>query len=152
MKQAFSVRFLFAFLALFCVSQSAHADNQIDKVVFLAGQTPSRPGVPSVRQSGASVVGTVDFYPTAINLWFWTGSQWVFASGTNTSIQYSAADSQLYGRPVYRFAVSGMANGSFPLQVIDADFYNPSTRAWVKMSNTDGFVYLSNDRLTKPTF
>ena len=152
MKQAFSVHFLFAILALFCVLPSAQADNQIDKVVFLAGQTPALPGLPSVRQTGTSVVGTVDFYPSAINLWFWTGSQWVFASGTNTSIQYSAADSQLYGRPVYRFAVSGMANGSFSIQVIDADFYNPSTRSWVKMSTTDGFVYLSNDRLSKPTF
>lgn len=146
-------RIVLCLLAVFLFSVgTAGAENQVDKVVPMIGATPALVGHPSIRQTGAALVGTVDFVPSAINFWMWNGSQWVFASGNNLSVTYSAQDSQLYGKPVYRYFVSGLAAGSFTIQYIDVDFYNPNTRTWAKMSTTNGFAQIGAKTITKSSF
>jgi hypothetical protein len=142
--------------AITCVSlfgsSTANADFQIDKVVYLASVSPAVIGQPPVSKSGVNVTGTVDFKPTFVNFWLHNGTNWVFAAGSNLSSEYSATDSRLYNKTVYRFFATGIASGAFSPRVIDIDLFNPATNSWVKMSTTKGFVYPSGNNIIKPSF
>lgn len=135
--------------SLLGAAQNAKADNQVDKVKYFSSQTVARPGQPAVSTSGVHVAGTVDFAPSVVNVWAWTGSKWLFSQGSSLAVSYSHTDSILYAKPVHGFYVKASFAGNIKIEALDVDFLNPQTNKWEKMSSTKGFAVTPGEHLSK---